>query len=85
MDLNEIRAQIALGTIGHLKNKKFKGLEPTEATTNHYRYCKLCTERIYKGMKFYSIGSMDSINVCEDCSYISIVAVHKLVDKEEDK
>ena len=82
MKLEEVRIQIALGTIPESLRMPFvRGCKMHTAKTNHVRHCKLCEERIMKGQSFFAMGLQETINICEDCSYMSIVQVVKSIDK----
>ena len=83
MNLKEIRVQVALGTIPEeLRMPFLRGEEPEIAEDNR-RKCKICKGKILKGTKFYRCGCYEmSFNICNDCSYMSVVQMIKNADKK---
>ena len=88
MDFKELKVQVALGTLPEeFRIPGVKRHRQCEAINNR-KTCKFCQRKIKKGTKYYDIGTSyaSSLNICNDCSYLSIVQVLKhMHQKEKDK
>lgn len=81
MDLNKLLTQVALGTLPKKYKLKICQGEPNVALGN--RKYSLCGDIIIKGEECYRhmIGSGRTagyINICMDCSYVSIITATKI-------
>ena len=75
MDLKELQAQVALGTVPERLRWTGKKYNRARGT----RTCSMCKDKIKKGSKFFDKSStMSTFNVCMDCSYISFVKILKM-------
>lgn len=82
MDLNELLTQVALGTLPE-KYKLAICDEGTLDVAKGNRKCTLCDDQIKKGEQCYKLTfggfrSTTAINICMDCSYVSIVKASKI-------
>jgi len=80
--LREFEVQVALGTASKYKNKFTEKL--VVEISPGKRKCHFCGGTINKGEKCYSARNSLYLNVCIDCSWMSLKSMLKMVGKEND-
>ena len=87
MDVAEFKIQEAIGTLPKEFRLRFCRGKPQ--ISKGRRQCTLCEDTIKKGMECFIIqlgkngyGGPINLNICMDCSWISIKKVHKILERK---
>jgi len=83
MTYKELKIQLALGVPLSKKWIQLKLQKYHDMYSPGRRTCHLCGNKIMPGDKFFDIGRAENTNICEACSYVSIVQAVKMLEGDE--